>query len=158
MRLPTSCSNLERAAWNIWYSESTQRSLEGSRFRSRSLGRTENFSLVLAFKNISLIYKLIKLQLHSNDPLKRVSPHCEQAALGKTENSPRCILKPWQNKKCQTFVVMLGFCISFFAAGSWLKFKKRPCKNQASQQKLGSSYSFRALVSAAYIVLHSHSP
>ena len=41
------------------------------------------------------------------------------------------------------FVLMLGFCISFFAAGSWLKLKKKTCKNRASQQKIGSSYFVR---------------
>ena len=39
-------------------------------------------------------------------------------------------LKPWENKKGQTFVVMLVFYMSFFAAGSWLKFKKRHAKNK----------------------------
>jgi hypothetical protein len=33
-------------------------------------------------------------------------------------------IKLWQNKNDQTFVVMLGFCISFFAAGSWCKLKQ----------------------------------
>ena len=33
-------------------------------------------------------------------------------------------LKPWENKKGQTFVRMLVFYMSFFAAGCWLKSKK----------------------------------
>ena len=53
-------------------------------------------------------------------------------------------LKPWENKKGPTFVVMLFF-VSFFAAGSWLKFKKRHAKKQASQQKVGPSCFIRAL-------------
>ena len=52
LRLPTSCSSQERAAWNTWYSESTWRSSEGSRFRSSSLGRSENSSSVLTCKNL----------------------------------------------------------------------------------------------------------
>ena len=40
------------------------------------------------------------------------------------------ILKLCQNKKDQTFVGMLVFYMSFFAAGSWLKFKKRHTKSE----------------------------
>ena len=59
LRLPTSCSSQESAAWNTWYSESTRRSSEGSRFRSSSLGRSENSSSVLTCKNFkNIIYKV----------------------------------------------------------------------------------------------------
>ena len=54
-------------------------------------------------------------------------------------------LKPWENKKGQTFVVMFVFYMSFFAAGSWLKLKKKTCKKRGSQQKFGPSWFARAL-------------
>ena len=41
------------------------------------------------------------------------------------------------------FVVMLGFCMSSFAT----QIKKETCKNQALQQKFGSSYFVRAFMS-----------
>ena len=66
LRLPTSCSSQERAAWNTWYSESTWRSSEGSRFRSSSLGRSENSSSVLTCKNLKIYIYKVRMSKKSN--------------------------------------------------------------------------------------------
>ena len=57
-------------------------------------------------------------------------------------------LKLWQNKKDQTFVVMLDFCMSFFWILISCLLKKKTCKNWTSQQIIGPSYFDRALVEA----------
>ena len=44
--------------------------------------------------------------------------------------STSSILKLWQSKNDQMFVVMLGFCMSFFVAGSWYKLKKTKHHNK----------------------------
>ena len=54
------------------------------------------------------------------------------------------ILKPLQNKKGQSFIVMLGFCTFLFNLHQ-LPSAKKTCKNQASQQTFGHSYFVRAL-------------
>ena len=45
-------------------------------------------------------------------------------------------LKLWQIKNDQKFVVMPGFCMSFFAVGSWFKFKKRHVKIEHRNKRL----------------------
>ena len=57
------------------------------------------------------------------------------------------LLKLWQNKNNQTFVVMLGFCMSFFWICISCLLQKKTCQNWASQQTFGRSYFVRALFS-----------
>ena len=54
------------------------------------------------------------------------------------------LLKPCQNKKGQSFVVMHGFCMFFFNLHQ-LPAAKKTCKNRASQRTFGCSYFVRAL-------------
>ena len=53
----------------------------------------------------------------------------------------KMVTKVEKNKKDQTFVVMFGLCRQLTLI------QKSVCKNQASKQKCGSSYFFRALIS-----------
>ena len=54
-------------------------------------------------------------------------------------------LKPCQNKKGQSFAVMLGFFMSFFEFASAACSKKRHANKRVSQQTLGRSYFVIAL-------------
>ena len=68
----------------------------------------------------------------------------EQIHCGKKIWEIQRTLKPYQNKKGQSFVVMLAFCVYFFWIGiSCLLQKKK--KDGASQQTFGHSYFVRAL-------------
>ena len=55
------------------------------------------------------------------------------------------IIKALKNKKCQSFVVMLGFCMSFFKVAT-AACCRTASKNQVSQQTFGCSYFVIALV------------
>ena len=61
-------------------------------------------------------------------------------------------LKPRQNKKGQTFVVMLFFTCIFFAAGSWLKFK---VKKQHPKNERYNKYSTLLILSELYNKIHT---
>ena len=54
------------------------------------------------------------------------------------------MLKPCQNKKGQSFVVMFGFCM-FFKDLHQVPAAKKERKKRASQQTFGCSYFVRAL-------------
>ena len=54
-------------------------------------------------------------------------------------------LKPCQNKKGQSFVVMLGFCMSFLNLHQ-LPAAKKDMQNRATQQTFGRSYFVRAFL------------
>ena len=54
-------------------------------------------------------------------------------------------LKPWQNKKDQTFVGMHRFLNPFLKYFNQLPAAKKGFKNGASQQKFGPSYFAKAL-------------